>query len=328
MSQDDRQDTESGLRLRTSIDLVVVVALTFFTLVLALWPGSAGSLIQFAVGIVFVMFLPGYALIATLFPDAGLSQPAPDDLATAEHSRRHDIDLIERVALSLVSSLAIVPLVGVILGFIPWGLTPTTLLIAVGAVTLILAAVAAIRRLRLQPEDRFSVPIGAASEMGAPSSTRRKILNVTLGAAILFAVSSVAYAIASPQDGEQYTEFQLLTEDDGELVAAGYPTTFTAGESQPLIVGIENHERESIVYTVVVQIETFEGDEVAETVELDRFSRDIDHGERWRGEHTVAPELVGDDLRLSYLLYSDEPPNDPLQENADEHLHIWIDVTE
>jgi hypothetical protein len=66
--------------------------------------------IRYILGSVFVVFLPGYSLIKALFPT-------------------REIDNIERTALSIGMSLALVPLVGLLLNYTPWGirLTPVTL---------------------------------------------------------------------------------------------------------------------------------------------------------------------------------------------------------
>jgi hypothetical protein len=66
--------------------------------------------IRYIFGSVFVLLLPGYSLTKTLFPT-------------------REIDNIERTALSIGMSLALVPLVGLLLNYTPWGirLTPVTL---------------------------------------------------------------------------------------------------------------------------------------------------------------------------------------------------------
>ena len=66
--------------------------------------------IRYVLGSIFVLLLPGYSLIKTLFPT-------------------REIDNIERTALSIGMSLALVPLVGLLLNYTPWGirLTPVTL---------------------------------------------------------------------------------------------------------------------------------------------------------------------------------------------------------
>ncbi|MDZ7730417.1 MAG: DUF1616 domain-containing protein [Natrialbaceae archaeon] len=56
-----------------------------------------------------------------------------------------------------------------------------------------------------------------------------------------------------PPDGEAFSAIYILTEDDnGELVAAGYPTEMNLGESQEIVVGIDNNEHRQVDYTVVV----------------------------------------------------------------------------
>ena len=74
--------------------------------------------IRNVLGIIFVLFLPGFAFIKALFPTT-----VP--LKTTSES----LDDIERVALSFGMSLALVPIVGLILNYTPWGirLTPITL---------------------------------------------------------------------------------------------------------------------------------------------------------------------------------------------------------
>src|SRR5438034_9957229 len=63
--------------------------------------------------ILLVLFVPGYVLTAALFPAS--YDPA-----------KLDIDWIERIALSFGLSIAIVPLLGLLLNFTPFGILFTT----------------------------------------------------------------------------------------------------------------------------------------------------------------------------------------------------------
>jgi len=66
--------------------------------------------IRYILGSIFVLLLPGYSMIKTLFPT-------------------REINNTERTILSIGMSLALVPLVGLLLNYTPWGirLTPVTL---------------------------------------------------------------------------------------------------------------------------------------------------------------------------------------------------------
>ena len=157
-------------------------------------------------------------------------------------------------------------------------------------------------------------------------------MNVLLAASILLAVGAVGFAVMVPPDGEQFTEFYLLTEDDdGELVAANYPEEFELGESQPVVVGIENSEGETVEYTVVVQLQEVEvvGNEtnVLQREEIDRINSPAiaDNG-TWQYRHDIQPTMTGSELRLQYLLYKGEPPAEPTLENSYRDVHLWIDV--
>jgi hypothetical protein len=68
--------------------------------------------VRYVLGGVFILFLPGFMLISALYP------------------RGRELDELERVALSIGLSLAIVPLVGLILNYTPWGITLTPIMIS------------------------------------------------------------------------------------------------------------------------------------------------------------------------------------------------------
>ena len=355
---------------RLPADLAATTLLTLVTLVTVFVPVVNETPLRVLFGLGFVLFLPGYAFIAALFPEAGdapaaaeppeseRSAPESDDrpapvpgteAAAAESDTdsggtdagatppdRSGIDGIERVALSFGLSIAVVPLIGLVLNFTPWGIRLVPVVTAVAAFTLGCVAVAARRRWALPPDERLAVPYrewlaAAESELFEPDDRTDAALNVLLAVSVLLAVGSVGYAVAVPPQGEQFSEFYLLTETpEGELVADGYPETMAVNETAELIVGIGNNEYESTEYHVVVQLQEveMEGNEstVVERTELDRFEATVGHNATHHERHTLRPTRAGEELRVQYLLYRGDVPDDPTRENAYRDLHLWIDV--
>lgn len=318
---------------RLPADLAAVIALVLVTNVVVLAPVIRETPLRVIFGLPLVLFLPGYAFSAALFPEHGESPPEGD---VADAGSRRGIDGIERVALSFGLSIAVVPLIGLVLNFTPWGIRLVPVLVSVSGVTLAASGVAAIRRWELPEDERFVVPykewLGAArKELLRPSSRTDAALNVLLVVSILLAVASVTYAVTVPQEGEAFTEFYLLTRDDGELVAAGYPTEFVVGERKPVVIGIVNHEHETMQYTVVVALQrarvTNNSTTVFEEDELRRFRARVRHNETWMTTYNVSPTLTGTRLRLVFLLYRNDPPPAPSVESAYRELHLWINVS-
>jgi Predicted membrane protein len=311
--------------------------------------------------------LPGYAFIAALFPEAGESPVDEEDAIghsadgivdveaetdeSEDNGDRSGIDGIERVALAFGTSIAIVPLLGLVLNFTPWGIRLTPIMVTVAGFTLGATAVAARRRWALPVDEQFSVPYrewidSGRSELFEPETRLDGALNVLLVVSVLLAVSSVAYAVAVPPQGEQFSEFYLLTEnEDGELVADGYPSTFVRGESASVVVGIGNNEYESTNYTVVVELQRVEAVDggnltangtanattelrVVDRERLGELSAQLEHNETWQDTHELQPTMTGQNLRVQYLLYRGEPPAEPTRDNAYRSLHLWVDVFE
>lgn len=339
------QTSDDGWWLRLSrpvravpADVAGAVGLALGADLLVLLPDTPAPA-QFVFGAVLLFFLPGYAAVAGLFPNR-----RPDDARLdtgGRWSRRRSIregtiGLAERTALSVGTSVTLLVLVGLLLAASPWGLSLRPLVSVLTGVVVLGTLVAIVRRRRLPADQRFRVPVRqwfARARAAITGDSRSELfVNALLAIAIVTAMSSLAYALAIPNDGESYTDFYLVTENEttGELTAADYPTEYVRGEAETLTVGIENHEDRAVTYTVVVQLQRVEtGDEltVLESHELDRFETRLADGETWTDEHEVTPTIAGEDLRLVYLLYEGEPPERPSPANADEWLHLWVDVT-
>ena len=328
-------------------DLVVIIGFVVLAVLSVVLPGIRETPIPMILGLPFVLFVPGFALIAIIFPEAGTDGTNDGDNLDKDTDVEQDsivssstsaINGIERIALSLVTSIAIVVLFGLVLKFTPWGIQLLTIFISVGGFTLIAALVGAQRREALDPEDRFVVPYETAlgrvrEELLEPDTRADLALNILLVVSLLVVVGGAGYAVTVPQESGSFTEFYILTENEtGELVAGEYPDEFVTGESNPLIVGINNQEYETTSYTAVVQIQRVQIENGTATVEesemLQQFSPTLEHNETWQQRHQVAPTMTGERLRLTYLLYEGDPPSNPTTENAYREVHLWVNVAE
>ncbi|WP_277542945.1 DUF1616 domain-containing protein [Haloarcula laminariae] len=315
-------------------DLAAVLGLVVLTNLAVFLPVARETPLRIVFGLPLVLFIPGYALIAALFPEAGES-PTEDGETSALSDR--GIDGIERVALSFGLSIAVVPLLGLVLNFTPWGIRLVPIMIAVSGFTVAMTALAARRRLELAAEKRFSVPYrqwldAGRTELFDADTRTDAILNVVLVCSVLLAAGAVTYAVAVPKQGESFSEFYLLTENEtGELVADDYPTEFERGQSRPLTVGIANQEHERANYTVIAELQRVDivdnETRVREANELHRFQPSIAHNETWHRQHTVTPEMTGERLRLQYLLYKGTPATPLNRSAAYRELHLWVNVT-
>jgi hypothetical protein len=91
-------------------------------------------IVRYVLGAIFILWLPGYAFIKALFP---VTLP----IKTSDKN----LDTIERAALSFGMSLALVPIVGLLLNYTPWGIRLTPITVSLTALTLSFATAAVIR---------------------------------------------------------------------------------------------------------------------------------------------------------------------------------------
>jgi uncharacterized membrane protein len=282
------------------------LALGYVTAMAALILATGQGLL---VAILMILLIPGYLLVAALFPGNG------------------KIDWIERIALSLALSIVVVPVLGLILNFTPFGIRLVPIVLTLLAFSASMGLVAHTRRLKLPKDDRLSATINIRPPRWRESSSLEKALTVGLAAGILVSVSVLAFVVVTPGPGESFTEFYLLG-PEGE--ADNYPTALNVAEEGSVILGVANHEFARVDYTI--QVDFLGVDRVwnetggfNDTVEVNRTSMgwinlSLDHDTLWTRPFSFRPESPGQ-WEIRFLLFRDGDLT-----AAYRNLHLFVTV--
>lgn len=89
-------------------------------------------------GLLFILFLPGYALMRILFP-----------INLAVRASNDQVHSIQRIALSIATSIVIVTVIGMLVYYSPWGLNLSIIVLSLLVITQIMATSALIREYRV-----------------------------------------------------------------------------------------------------------------------------------------------------------------------------------
>jgi len=290
-------------------DLALVVPFTLLCILFVLIsPLTEISPIRVIFGLPLVLFLPGYALIAALF------------------TRRDDLDAIEHIALSFGLSMAIIPSLGLALNYTPFGIRLIPVLIVLSVFTVSLALGVYARRSMIPERDRFVVEPHIAKffksmkePFKATDTKIDKMLSVFLIISIVLAISMTVYVIATPKEGEKFTEFYILGPNG---TASDYPTNLKVGEEGKVIIGVVNHEYANVSYWLEVKLngEVISGKSI-----------ELMHNETWESPFTFKAKKKGKDQKLEFLLYKN-PFNKSVYGKGEirgevyRSLHLWVDV--
>jgi len=278
-------------------DLQIILIWNILTVIFIFTPFLSETIFRTILGIPMVLFIPGYALIAALFP------------------KKNDLDGIERLALSFGLSIAVVPLIGLGLNFTPFGIRLIPVLLSLCIYTIILIFTAAYRRDKLPPDERFTVPFHRfyeiiQEEFNTPKSRTDRILTGILIFSIALAIGMLYFVITTPKIGERFTEFYIL---GPEGKAENYPTILRNNSPAVILVGVVNHEYVTVNYTVRVVLDK-------EILTDTWFSSS--HNQTWEKNLTFVPDREGTDMKLEFLLYKEDNFT-----SAYRDLHLWVNVT-
>ncbi|WIV67491.1 DUF1616 domain-containing protein [Natrialbaceae archaeon AArc-T1-2] len=312
-------------------DLAGVAGFVFVAVTVLAVVDVGSTLVRAAVGFPLLCFLPGYATVSALFPRASDTRLATETAVPAGTSGISDL---ERLALAFGLSVAILPLLALVIAAGSWGYSTGVVVTVLAGYVLGLVAIATVRRRRVPRAERYRIHLGRRVETARTAifdtnSAVHTAINVALVVSMVLALTTVGYALVSPQSGEQYTSLELLTENDsGEYVTGEYPSTVDAGESVPVTIAVENWEGDDTEYTAVVQEQRLTNGEVNERTEIDRLEYAVSDGETAYGESDVTPVADGGTVRITVLLYVDDVPETPTTDNAYRYTYFWIEVTD
>jgi uncharacterized membrane protein len=308
----------------TFADLILVALVTVSTVAFVLLTGRAGGppLVRPLFGGLLVFVCPGYAITAALFPRKYLPVDGVETRLPVTVSRA------ERAVLAPGLSVVVVPSIGLAMTLLSIPISSDSLVLALGVVTLGSTLLAAWRRRSCRPAARFRIPLSRNIVDAEPHNASS--LQLALSVTILFAVVGAGAAIITASPGEQYTEVAVLDDaDNGTLSADEFPLTLSTNETRTVTLELVNNERQVMEYTVVVVRQTISGTgAIADTVERNRATVALGHGEQTRLEHVISPSNASERFRVAYLVYRDEPPENPTMDSAYRSVHVTVELQE
>lgn len=272
-----------GTTLRPhSVDLTLVIVALLGAVAFIFLPYLNQTFVRPILGVVVVFFLPGYALIAALFPN------------------KEGINRSQRIALSFGLSVALVPALTLILSF--WGGISLGSLLAVLAPFVVMCTVIAEVRRRVIPQkERFSLQLpqirmAAKTFLGAESRVD-KLFSVILVLSVVTLALTLGYTLAFPNPGEKFTEFYVLG-TNGTI--GGYATQYKLGEQKPVTVGISNHEQQDTSYKLIVRL-----NDTNKSTVLYSENVSITDNQTWQKAIILKPDRAGSNMKMEFLLYRD-----------------------
>ncbi|MCG8350755.1 MAG: DUF1616 domain-containing protein [Chloroflexales bacterium] len=288
------------LSLLAQDDILLIISGAIVLLALQVSGGREDFLapLRVVLGLLYIIFIPGYCWTIPLFP------------------QRHDLDVVTRSGISLGISLALIPILALVLDKTPWGITPWSILI-VQYITIVCAICLGLwQRLRL-PEKQVFVP-----DLSWQPGRRRVIpvldqrLHWVMGFTTVILVVLLGYGLGTTFTARPLTEFYAL----GRIgLAEEYPWSAEAGADISINLGLVNNEPAVTTYRVEVRLPDL----------LDPASPQVlaTHGpiiladaERIHWTQSWQMPVAGDDQRVDILLFRDNDSKPYRQ------LQLWMNV--
>ena len=276
-------------RLKYYIDLIAVAILVCLCILFVLVEPFNETPLRIPFSLIILLFLPGYALIAAMFPKMG------------------EIGGIERFTLSIGLSIAITVFDGFAISVTPYLFRPVPLTLTLSAITLFLLLVTVVTRSLTRRDKRYFVDYqGFIESLRADDEKMadvERMLFIALIGSIIIASSMLIYAKLTFED-EEFSALYILG-PDGK--AEGYQKDLYIGEPSTITVGVENYEHAATDYTLQVKL----GTGVLETRKIT-----LAYKEKWLEDITFVPDRTGDRLKLEFVLYKDG--------KSYRSVHLWV----
>lgn len=284
-----------GLRLRDSADLLLLVLALPLVMLL---PVPA---LRVPLGLALVLFAPGYALTAALFP------------------RRDHVDGVTRAALSLGLSAAALPLLALLLDLLSLPISAGPMALSLWLWLALFCTIAVWRRSAVEPANSVASPTTAMQAYLRRDKKGRSQLGVAAGLVLAVALLAGGTSLLLLADRTaRGTEFYVLGRGG---MAEDYPRAVAPGEDVQVTMGIANRDSVGHVYRLEIcvtdgqapQRRVLVGEEKA--IEL-APGQVLEQAITWRMPWT------GDDQQVELLLFGEDSAQPHRQ------LRLWLDMVE
>jgi uncharacterized membrane protein len=277
------------LKIRIGSGIIPIIILSIVLILFITF--SPSNIARVIFGLPFILLFPGYMLTAAISP------------------RKIGMSGVFRLTLSLGLSIVLVTLIGFALNYTSIGITLESVLYTTFTFILIMSVMGWFRLKKLATQERLD--LGFTLSLPRLGSGIDRILYIFLIIAVLSAIGVIVYTIIRPKPGQYFTEFYILG-SNGQ--ATGYSQFLHVGETGNVIVGIVNHEKETVTYRIEVTINGIKNNEVKGIT--------LTKGSKWENDVGFIPQTQGDNEKVEFSLFRNDATTrlfDPLR--------LWVNTS-
>jgi uncharacterized membrane protein len=250
-------------------------------------------------GVPFMLFISGYILLFALYPEKEIISK---------------ISLSERLIISIGISIAITSLIGLAINYTPLRIFLEPFLLVISIFILTITIIGLYRWYLISSKERYIPRVNLYKIIS--KNKVNFLLNIGIIISIIIASLTFIYLISNQENNERFTSFYILNSNEK---AINYPTEINIGEETDIFVGVSNHEKETINYTIEIWIsnETFENGKILyknfwfiNKIEFSLKHKEIEIGEKWLPQYKKnlsliieEEELKGENLKINLLLF-------------------------
>lgn len=246
------------------------------------------TLISAVLGVFFVLFAPGYVLVAALFP------------------RSSEISNAKRLIFSFGISLVIVPFIGLILNYTLPGVRIEPVYISLAGFILVTSFIAWFRI-------RKSHDPQSVKEQATYSVWSKGWIDLTFSILMIGSlVACLAVAINffdKPRLGEVFTQFYVVPSNNNQ----NFTQNLQLGENEVISLVLVNREKNTVTYRIETKINGVKNGEIG--------AINLESEQTWKRDIVMTPTERGDNIKLEFILYREQYPEPYL-----DPLYVWVNV--
>ncbi len=274
---------------------------TVLLLLLVVFEGWLSFLtpVRLLLGLLYILYMPGYCLVFAFFP------------------RMDELTSVERTGLSVGLSIALVPLLALVVNQLPTGLSLWPILLVECGFMALCTVIALERRLNLEDKNQPTVSSQPRSWWASLPSIEKRLYKAVMGLLVATMIYG-AWVFLVPSADEFTTEFYILGPNG---LAQSYPRETVLNEPLAITMGIANREEDAHEYRVEVwAVNPWQDNqrEPLSEIKLNTLARE----EIEEIPVTWSMPWAGKDQKVEFLLFIDDEPE------AYRQLRLWLDVVE